>query len=68
MGFERLALHQLPISLARIQHGQTKQKLTIPAHDDNKKNCSGCDSPTVVFLIKEFDVNAGGVQAIKKAL
>jgi hypothetical protein len=63
-----IGITSLPISLARIQHGQTKQKLTIPAHDYNKEKCSGYDSPTVIFLKKEFDVNAGAVQAIKKSL
>jgi hypothetical protein len=27
----------LPVSLARIEHGQTKQRLTIRAHGYNKK-------------------------------
>ena len=32
-----IGLPSLPGSLARIEHGQTKQKLTIRAHGYNKK-------------------------------
>jgi hypothetical protein len=37
-----IAIPSLPIFLARIQHGQTNQKLTIRARGYNKKNALAC--------------------------